>query len=119
MTAASNSGKVGERTPGPLTLTSQPFASWIGAIGNNLDDPQLWSAVTPYPKGTKQADAAFIVTAWNAHDGLVKALEAMLVDPPSTLDEPDSDAEVIRKLRTIARTALSQLTTQSSETEGK
>jgi hypothetical protein len=39
-------------------------------------------------------------------DDLVKALEAMLVDPPATLDEPDTDAEVIIKMRAIARDAL-------------
>lgn len=52
---------------------------------------------------------AFIVKARNAHDALVKALQAMLVDPPSSLDEPDSDAEVIRKLRAIASDALAKL----------
>jgi hypothetical protein len=30
----------------------------------------------------------------------------MLVDPPATLDEPDTDAEVIIKMRAIARDAL-------------
>ena len=39
-------------------------------------------------------------------EGLRKALEQMLVDPPSTLDEPDTDAEVIMKMREIARAAL-------------
>jgi hypothetical protein len=35
-----------------------------------------------------------------------KALEKMLVDPPSTLDEPDQDFEVIVKMREIAKAAL-------------
>ncbi len=39
---------------------------------------------------------------------LLAALEAMLVDPPSTLDEPDTDADIIRKLRDIAREALAR-----------
>jgi hypothetical protein len=39
-------------------------------------------------------------------DEMRKALEAMLVDPPATLDEPDTDAEVIIKMRAIARDAL-------------
>jgi hypothetical protein len=47
-------------------------------------------------------------------DGLVKALEAMLVDPPATLDEPDTDAEVIIKMRSIARDALSRVKGQST-----
>lgn len=38
-----------------------------------------------------------------------KALEEMLVDPPATLDEPDSDAEVIEKMRAIARAALKEI----------
>ena len=53
-----------------------------------------------------EANAAFIVKAVNNHEALVKALERMLVDPPATLDEPDTDAEVIIKMRAIAREAL-------------
>jgi hypothetical protein len=34
------------------------------------------------------------------------ALESLLKDPPPTLDEPDTDAEVIVKMRAIAREAL-------------
>ncbi len=41
---------------------------------------------------------------------LVAALEAMLDDPCSTLDEPDTDFEVIMKMRKIAREALQQST---------
>lgn len=44
-----------------------------------------------------------------------EALEAMLVDPPATLDEPDTDAEVTIKMREIASAALRSLT----EGEGK
>lgn len=42
-------------------------------------------------------------------DALVKALEAMLVDPPTSLNEPDTDAQVIRKLRDISRKALGKV----------
>lgn len=34
------------------------------------------------------------------------ALESLTEDPPSTLDEPDEDWEVIVKMRAIARAAL-------------
>lgn len=40
---------------------------------------------------------------------LVKALESLLQDPPATLDEPDTDAEVIIKMRAIARDALGRV----------
>lgn len=56
-----------------------------------------------------EANAAYIVKACNAFPDLVKALEAMLVDPPATLDEPDTDAEVIIKMRAIARDALGRV----------
>lgn len=42
----------------------------------------------------------------DAQEPLIKALEAMLTDPPTTLDEPDANAEVIIKMRAIARAAL-------------
>lgn len=66
-----------EHTPTPWTLTPRPHASWIGSIGNNPGDPQLWSVEAPYPKGDKSADAALIVRAVNNHDALVKALEGI------------------------------------------
>jgi hypothetical protein len=34
------------------------------------------------------------------------ALQSLLTDPPTTLDEPDTDAEVVIKMREIARAAL-------------
>jgi len=34
------------------------------------------------------------------------ALESLTKDPPPTLDEPDTDAEVVIKMRAIAREAL-------------
>ena len=34
------------------------------------------------------------------------ALQSLTTDPPATLDEPDTDAEVIIKMRDIARRAL-------------
>ena len=37
---------------------------------------------------------------------LTDALQQMLTDPPAALDEPDTDAEVIAKMRKIARAAL-------------
>lgn len=63
--------------------------------------------------------AQLIVTACNAHDGLVKALEEILSAekefregmPPGWEGDPLTDACA------SARTALSQLTPQSSETE--
>lgn len=36
------------------------------------------------------------------------ALESLTKDPPATLDEPDTDAEVIIKMRAIARATLSE-----------
>lgn len=37
---------------------------------------------------------------------LTAALESLTKDPPATLDEPDTDAEVIKKMRAIALAAL-------------
>lgn len=37
---------------------------------------------------------------------LRSVLASLLKDPPSTLDEPDTDYEVIQKMRTIIREAL-------------
>jgi hypothetical protein len=48
--------------------------------------------------------------ALDAKDGEIERLRAVLEslteDPPSTLDEPDEDWEVIIKMRAIARAAL-------------
>jgi hypothetical protein len=43
------------------------------------------------------------------HDGCIRlaALQSLTKDPPSTLDEPDEDWEVVVKMRRIARAALS------------
>lgn len=70
-------------TPTPWTLTPKPHASWIGKIGNNAGDPQLWSVETDYPKGDKLADAELIVAAVNSHERLtarVAELEGALRD---------------------------------------
>jgi len=40
-------------------------------------------------------------------EALEAALESLTEDPPATLDEPDTDYEVIQKMRAIARAALS------------
>lgn len=40
------------------------------------------------------------------YERLRTALQDLLEDPPATLDEPDTDAEVIIKMRAIARGAL-------------
>jgi hypothetical protein len=37
---------------------------------------------------------------------LEAALRFMLVDPPAALDEPDTDAEIIKHYRDVARAAL-------------
>ena len=47
--------------------------------------------------------------AFTQRDILMKALESLLVDPPATLDEPDTDCEVIVKMRAIARDALASV----------
>ena len=41
---------------------------------------------------------------------LQAALQSLTEDPPSTLDEPDEDWEVIVKMRAIARAALKDTT---------
>jgi hypothetical protein len=43
------------------------------------------------------------------------ALESLTADPPSTLDEPDEDWEVIVKMRAIARAALDAGTLTAEE----
>jgi hypothetical protein len=55
-----------------------------------------------YSKGV----AGNIEEAINEIERLRKALESLTEDPPSTLDEPDQDYEVIIKMRAIARDAL-------------
>lgn len=41
---------------------------------------------------------------------LLAALQQMLTDPPATLDEPDADHEVIKKMREIAAAAIAKAT---------
>lgn len=40
------------------------------------------------------------------NERLRAVLEILAKDPPATLDEPDSDSDVIKKMRAIARAAL-------------
>lgn len=42
------------------------------------------------------------------NERLRAVLESLTKDPPATLDEPDTDAEVIKKMRAIARRGLEQ-----------
>jgi len=55
-------------TPLPWTTEAKPHCAWIARIGNNEDDPEIWSATPteagkPYVFGDKKADAALIVRA--------------------------------------------------------
>jgi hypothetical protein len=84
------------RTPGPWrfephseTVGSRWLGNIIGAYG--LDDAGIESirtiaCLTKYgPPSEYSANARFIVTACNAHDDLVKALNAALDDPHSDI----------------------------------
>lgn len=51
-------------------------------------------------------------------DGLKKALESLLTDPPADLDEPDEDWRVIVKMREIARAALATFTVPDADRQG-
>lgn len=51
-------------------------------------------------------DAQLMQDAADRIEELETALREIVIDPPSTLDEPDQDCEVIRKMREIARAAL-------------
>lgn len=71
-----------EHTPTPWTLAPKPHASWIGSIGNNPGDPQLWSVATPFPKGDKRADAELIVRAVNNHAALLAFFQWAMREGP-------------------------------------
>lgn len=115
MTAAANRG---ERTPGPwaTNLTGDSIYQDIGA-GRTI----ATVSGDGHQNYQRKANAALIVTACNAHDDLVKALEDIAADHKTykghgDYDEGPHPGDYCQKL---ARTALSQLTPQSSETEGK
>lgn len=57
-------------------------------------------------KSNLDADKASLSEAAEEIERLRAALESLTKDPPATLDEPDTDAEVITKMRAIARAAL-------------
>lgn len=55
-----------QHTPGPWTTTPGRF--WICSVGNNPDDPGVWSAYPvaanqSFPFGSKKADARLIAEA--------------------------------------------------------
>lgn len=52
--------------------------------------------------------AGIIDCAANEIDRLRGVLESLTKDPPPTLDEPDTGAEVVIKMREIAREALTR-----------
>jgi hypothetical protein len=67
----------------PTPWTTKPGRIWICTVGNNSDDPGIWSEypVRPgesFPNKDKKADAEFIVRAANSHKALVAAAEAFV-----------------------------------------
>lgn len=64
----------------PLPWTNEPGRFWVCTVGNNMEDPGVWSLALPpdgepFPFGEKEADAAFIVRACNSHYELLEALQ--------------------------------------------
>jgi hypothetical protein len=60
-------------TPGPWT--NEPGRFWICDIGNNADDPGVWSTAIPadgepFPFGSKEADARLIAAAPELYEAL-------------------------------------------------
>lgn len=59
---------VKEATPGPWTLDAGSHRMWICQVGNNSDDPEVWSAHenkvgVAWPFSDKLADARLIAAA--------------------------------------------------------
>lgn len=57
----------------PTPWTNEPGTFWICDVGNNTQDPGVWSTAVPasgpYPFGEKLADAARIVACVNFFHG--------------------------------------------------
>jgi hypothetical protein len=69
------------------------------AVCGGLNEPDA-------PDLCRGADTRIMGEAADTIDRLRAVLESLTKDPPPTLDEPDTDAEVIIKMRQIAREAL-------------
>lgn len=65
-----------------------------------MTDPYPYIEALEFCNKANIAAARRFKAAWEKAEGV---LRQMLVDPPSTLDEPDTDAEVLVKLREIVR----------------
>lgn len=62
-------------TPGPWTTEVAAHRTWIAAVGNNDDDPQIWTVRVAgpgeaYQKGDKVADAKLMAAAPDLVDAL-------------------------------------------------
>ena len=57
-----------KHTPGPWTTKAAPYRAWICRVGNNADDPDVWTECEckpgeSYEWGSKIADARLIAAA--------------------------------------------------------
>lgn len=76
-----------KRTPGTLSRNIPPITKYPTLFaGRNTHVAQIVSK--------NEADADFIVRAWNAHDDLVRALRDLLVRAEAELADPEDVWEV-------------------------
>lgn len=116
MTAAANTGKVGEHLPWTILIVGKS-----GHVINSLRD-----TVVTFDGAEDEEFWRGIVTACNAHDDLVKALEKISQQMTmgeliaeygeDYLGDPEAGYDAIIM---IARTALSQLPTHRTASEGE
>lgn len=65
-------------TPGPWTTQAAPHRQWVCTVGNNVDDPAVWTVATRGHDpilGDKSADARLIAAAPDLLAALCKAVE--------------------------------------------
>ena len=93
-----------EHTPGPWKVHSR--ARGYGYVRDRSERPICGFGSGSLSNDESAANAHLIAAA----PDMLEALQAMLKDPPATLDEPDPDGELIGKMRAIARTAIAKAT---------
>lgn len=73
-------------TPGPWTTEAAPHRAWIAKVGNNVDDPEIWTErQTPpgqsYEWGDKIADAKLIAAAPEMAEALKRLINYVKFTP--------------------------------------
>lgn len=101
-----------KHTPGPWTLDAGKHRMWICRVGNNPDDPEIWSAHEnkegiPWPFGDKHADALLIAAAPDMLEALKDALLCM--ESATKIRDPNWDGSAtLTSPIGVARTAIAK-----------